>query len=177
VVITAQPTVEVVTAGTDWAAIVAAIVTGLAAIIGIAGTAWQASRARQAATADLRASIEATAANVRASSRAEDLRVQRSEKMRLYSEFQGAIDTALVIRGERNMSEDVAAVYRSAAVVTLIADDDIRTIVRYVAGEVIRARNELSSSGSVPERFRSRRDDLYELMRADLGRRLDVIDT
>jgi hypothetical protein len=66
VIIAAQPTVEVVTAGTDWAAIVAAIVTGLAAIIGIAGTAWQASRARQAATADLKASIDAATANQQA---------------------------------------------------------------------------------------------------------------
>lgn len=66
VIIAAQPTVEVVTAGTDWAAIVAAIVTGLAAIIGIAGTGWQASRARQVATADLKTSIDAATANQQA---------------------------------------------------------------------------------------------------------------
>jgi len=66
VIIAAQPTVEVVTAGTDWAAIVAAIVTGLAAIIGIAGTAWQASRARKTATADLTTSINAATANQQA---------------------------------------------------------------------------------------------------------------
>jgi hypothetical protein len=61
-VIAVQPTVEVVTAGTDWAAIAAAIVTGLAAVIGIAGTAWQAARARAAATADLKTRIDASAA-------------------------------------------------------------------------------------------------------------------
>jgi hypothetical protein len=101
VIIAAPPTVEVVTVGTDWAAVVAAIVTGLAAIIGIAGTAWQANRARLAASADLKTSIEATAANQRANIRAaaenirvrsdaEDRRAMRSEKMRAYSELQGS---------------------------------------------------------------------------------------
>jgi hypothetical protein len=176
VVIAAQPTVEVVTAGTDWAAIVAAIVTGLAAIIGIAGTAWQAGRARQAATADLKTSIDAATINLRASNRTEDRRAERSEKMRLYSEFQGAIDTALVVAGERNLSEDIAAVYRSAAAVTLIANDDIRTLVGYLAEEIIRGRNALFSSGLVPDKFRNKRDELYELMRADLGTSSTVID-
>jgi hypothetical protein len=169
VMIAAQPSVEVVTAGTDWPAIIAAIVTGLAAIIGIAGTAWQAGRARQAATTDLKTSIDAAAANLRASNRAEDIRTQQAEKARLYSEFQGAIDTALIIGAERNEREDVATVYRSAAAVTLMANENIRTLVRYLAEEIIKARNALLSSGSVPDKFRIKRDELYDLMRADLG--------
>ena len=114
--------------------------------------------------------------NLRASNRTEDRRAERSEKMRLYSEFQGAIDTALVVAGERNLSEDIAAVYRSAAAVTLIANDDIRTLVGYLAEEIIRGRNALFSSGLVPDKFRNKRDELYELMRADLGTSSTVID-
>jgi len=117
--IAAQPTVEVVTVGTDWAAIIAAIVTGLAAIIGIAGTAWQASRARTASTADLKASIDAAAANqrtnneaaaenLRVSNDAEDRRALRVEEMRVYSEFQGAIDNLLVSGGVSSTGEAIA---------------------------------------------------------------------
>jgi hypothetical protein len=69
-IIAAQPTVEVVTAGTDWPAIVAAIVTGLVAIIGIGGTAWQAKRGREAATADLNASLTAATTNQNANIKA-----------------------------------------------------------------------------------------------------------
>jgi hypothetical protein len=58
--------IQIVTGGTDWSAITAAIVTGVAAIVGIGGTAWQAKRAREAASADLKASIDAAAANTRA---------------------------------------------------------------------------------------------------------------
>jgi hypothetical protein len=96
VLVATSPTVEVVTAGTDWAAIAAAIATGIAASIGVFGTAWQASHARQAATADLEKSINAAAQNLHASNEAEDRRALRAEKMRVYSEFQGEIDNILV---------------------------------------------------------------------------------
>jgi hypothetical protein len=182
--IATQPTVEVVTAGTDWAAIIAAIVTGLAAILGIVGTAWQAGRARAAATADLRtsidaaavnqqANIEAAAGNLRARDDAEDKRALRSEKMRLYSDFQAAIDSALFVGGASDPREDIAAVYRSASVVILIATEEIGTLVRYLAEEVTKGREEVVSTGSVPDTIHSKREKLYGLMRIDLGTNQD----
>jgi hypothetical protein len=94
VVTAVQPTVEVVTTGTDWPAIVAAIVTGLAAIIGIAGTAWQAARGRRAAAADLKTSIDAAAKNLRLSITTEDRRAHVAEKRRVYTEFLRSISVS-----------------------------------------------------------------------------------
>jgi hypothetical protein len=180
VMIAARPTVEVVTAGTDWAAIVAAIVTGMAAIIGIAGTAWQASRSRQAAASDLRtsinaatanqrANIEAAAENLRASNDAEDRRALRAEKMRVYSEFQGAIDNLLVEGGVSNTRQAIAAVYGSAAAVTLIAPEDIGTLARYLAREAGKLADPVSVGVARQDTISGNREELYELMRADLG--------
>jgi hypothetical protein len=67
-------TIEVVGSGMDWAGIAAAGATVVAAVGGIWGTAWQASRARQAASADLRLSIDA-----------DDRRTRVAEKRRVYA--------------------------------------------------------------------------------------------
>jgi hypothetical protein len=179
--IAVQPSVEVVTVGNDWAAIVAAIVTGVAAIIGIAGTTWQASRARTAATADLKksidsatanqqANIEAAAKNLQARNDAEDRRALRAEKMRVYSEFQGAIDNLLVEGGVSDKGQAIAAIYRSAATVTLIAPGAIGTLAHSLAREVAKMRESTFVRAiGLHDRINVDREELYRLMRADLG--------
>jgi hypothetical protein len=183
VIAAVQPAVEVVTASTDWAAIVAAIVTGLAAIIGIVGTSWQANRARRASTADLKtsidaatanqqASVKAAAENLRASEDAEDRRALRTEKIRVYSEFQGSIDNLLVREGlvsGGGGGGPVAAAYRSAAAVTLIAPADIGTLARYLAREAGKITEAPVTLISDVSSFEGKRENLYDLMRADLG--------
>ena len=102
-----SPTIQIVTAGTDWPAIVSAIVTGAAAIAGIGGTAWQAARGRQASLADRRAasddlkkSLDQTATNLRISNAAEEQRAIQAEKIRVYSAFQGAVDAVIAVAGQ-----------------------------------------------------------------------------
>lgn len=176
----AQPTVEVITAGgTDWAAIAAAIATGIAAIIGIIGTAWLAGRARKSAAADLKASLDAAAANqqvsieaaaesLRSSNEAEERRALHAEKMRVYSEFQVAIDNLLVGASARDQVEDVRSIYRSAAEVTLIAPDDIGSLARDLARDYSYLANKSAGRGIGRDPI-ARREDLYSLMRSDLG--------
>jgi predicted negative regulator of RcsB-dependent stress response len=180
VIIATQPTVEVVTAGTDWAAIVAAIVTGMAAIFGIAGTAWQASRARQAATADLKtsidaatsnqqANIEAAAENLRTSNDAGDRRALRAEKIRVYSDFQSEIDNMLTPAAGRT-KETITAIYRSAAAVILIAPENIGALARNLARQAEKVRTSAVTTEPVSiDTIRGPREELYELMRADIG--------
>jgi len=103
------PVVDVVT-GTDWASIIASIATGVAAIVGIFGTAYLAKRAskdakksleaasneakanRQAASRDLQASIQAGADQLAKSINAEDKRAHDAEKRRIYAKVLAAMD-------------------------------------------------------------------------------------
>ncbi len=157
VIIAGQPSVQVVTAGTDWPAIIAAIVTGLAAVIGIAGTAWQAGRARQAASADLKTSMQATTENLGASIEAEDRRALRSQKILVYSEFQSALDSLASGGLAVDPRAAIAAMNRAAAAVILIASDDIGRLVTEL------------THGNFDDARDSKRQELYRLMRADLG--------
>jgi hypothetical protein len=168
VLVATSPTVEVVTAGTDWAAIAAAIATGIAASIGIFGTAWQASHARQAATADLEKSINAAAQNLHASNEAEDRRALRAEKMRVYSEFQGEIDNILVSVRPDEEKKTVAALYRAAVAVTLIAPDAIGALASDMAKDAGSIADALVSPMRGDQVSRNR-EKLYRMMRSDLG--------
>jgi hypothetical protein len=169
--------VDVVPASTDWAAVVAAIMTGVAAIAGIAGTYWQGKRARESASRDLTVSLAATADNLASSIRAEDLRGLRAEKIRVYSAFQGAIDEVVVAGSEDSEDENamrraLTDMYKAAAAVTLIGPDLVGTaahaLVRAIAEESgsDRARSPMFDRDSVIQDGRQR---LYGSMRADLA--------
>jgi hypothetical protein len=78
-------TVDVVTnSAVDWAAIAAAGATVIAAVGGIWGTSRQAKHARDAATADLKRSLEAAQENLRLSIAADNERERVAEKNRAY---------------------------------------------------------------------------------------------
>jgi len=106
------PVVDVVT-GTDWASVIASIATGVAAIVGIGGTAYLANRAsrtagislnaassdakdnREAASRDLQASINAAADQLVVSINAEDKRAYVVEKRRIYAKVLVAMDEVI----------------------------------------------------------------------------------
>ena len=103
------PVVDVIT-GTDWASIIASIATGVAAIVGIGGTAYLAKRAsndakksldaasndakanREAASSDLQASIKAATEQLVVSINAEDKRAYVAEKRRIYAKALAAMN-------------------------------------------------------------------------------------
>jgi hypothetical protein len=62
------------------------LITGVVGLAGIGGTLWQGKRSREAQTADLKASLDATTENLRLNIKAEDERVRIAEKRRIYSE-------------------------------------------------------------------------------------------
>jgi hypothetical protein len=92
-------TIHVVTTSeTDWPAIIAAFVSGLAAIatvvaaiIGIRGTAREAQRGRATASADLKASLATATENLRLGISADDHRARIAEKRRIYAAYVHAI--------------------------------------------------------------------------------------
>jgi hypothetical protein len=111
---------------TDWAAVISAIVTGVAAITGIAATSLQARSAQRAASRDLLHSLEAQTQAVEYRSAAADNRALQAQKMRIYATFQGAVDDLIAI-GDRGRQEEGefssahSALLRATAEVTLIA--------------------------------------------------------
>ncbi len=68
----------------DWAAVTAAIMTGVAAVAGVIGTGWQASRARQAEAANQRISIQA-----------EREHAELADKRRIYAHCLAAVNAAI----------------------------------------------------------------------------------
>jgi hypothetical protein len=106
------PVVDVVT-GTDWASVIASIATGVAAIVGIGGTAYLARRAskdakkslevasndakanRETASSDLHASIKAAAEQLVVSINAEDKRAYVAEKRRIYAHVLAAMNEVI----------------------------------------------------------------------------------
>jgi hypothetical protein len=170
------PTVEVITAGTDWPAIVAAAVTGVAAVAGIAGTATQAARARKAASADLAASLKAAACNLERSNSAESRRAIQAEKIKIYSEFQGAVDALIAVAGQSKQQEGEfskahSEMLKAAAEVVLVAPKEIGDLTDKIMHSV--------SDNIGPAGFRSNvdpqgtidrnRKELYKEMKADLA--------
>ena len=79
--------IQVVNGGTDWVAIAGAGATVVAAVGGIWGTAWQARRAREATTGDLKTSLDATTENLRLSINAQEDQARRVEKREVYAKL------------------------------------------------------------------------------------------
>jgi len=121
------PVIDVVT-GTDWASVVASIATGVAALIGIGGTAYLAKRAsadakrnlkaasdeakanREAASGDLQANIKAATEQLVTSINVEDRRARIAEKRRIYASVLAALNGVTI----------AASSYRAAR----LGDDD-----------------------------------------------------
>jgi hypothetical protein len=115
--------VVIVTAGTDWPAIVAATATGIVGIAGIAGTVWQGKRAGDA----------------------EKERANHTERLRVYASFLIAVgdiaaafvflrsayqktDDSIREKGYAEYAEKRGALYQSLAEVRLIGVRDVESL-------------------------------------------------
>jgi hypothetical protein len=137
---------------TDWAAVISAIVPGVAAIAGIAVGSLQARSAQRAASRDLLDSLEAQTRAVEYRSAAADSRALQAQKMRIYATFQGAVDDLIAI-GDRSRLEEGefskahSALLRAAAEVTLIGPPEIGLLAEKIKHQL--------STGIGHEGFRS----------------------
>jgi hypothetical protein len=154
-----SPVVQVVTTGTDWPAIVAAISTG---VVGIAG-------------------IVATFLSGKRRINAENERARLAEKRRIYAAFMAAVDSLYVITihaDDDNTQLDSAryndartALYRATSELRLVAPPDVEHIV-WEIGKAIdsyASSRRKGKSVSFPDNFGSKRSDLERAMRADLA--------
>jgi len=110
---TISPVIDVVM-GTDWPAIIAGIATGVAAVLGIGGTAYLAHRAsndaknslqaasndakasRKAASDDLQATLKAAAEQLVISINAADKRAHVAERRRIYASALVAMNEVMI---------------------------------------------------------------------------------
>ena len=174
--------VQIVTAGPDWPAIAAGISAGLVGLAGIGGTFWQGKRAREAASADLQASLNATAANLKASIEAERDRAGLAEKRRVYAQCFIRLDAAresktreVIYRGDASTnwrpSEDDIRAHDEAMIAALNAVSELELIAPPdVAEQAVYALSILPGGSPVEANIWNRaRHDLRSAMVADLG--------
>jgi predicted S18 family serine protease len=101
----ASPVIEVATSGLDWPAIAAGIGTGVVGVAGIIGTFWQGKRGREAASQDLRNSIESSAQNLATTIEADKKRAHIAEKRRIYAQFMATLTNLIFIAHEAAIGE------------------------------------------------------------------------
>ena len=121
---------EVASTPTDWAAVISAIVTGVAAVTGIVVTSWQARSAQEAASRDLKESLKVQTDIIEYRSLAADRRAIQAQKMRIYATFQGCVDDLIAMaelgkQQEEEFSKARSAMLRAAAQVTLVAPPEV----------------------------------------------------
>ena len=137
-------TVEVVSGGVDWVPIAAAGATVVAAVGGIWGTAWQAKKAREAATKDLALSIST-----------EDRRARDAAKGRVYAEFLRSISESYAkavaegkaksrhrplrrpARRDQSDTPEDADLLAATAAIELFANEEISKTARKLSDDVL----------------------------------------
>jgi hypothetical protein len=82
------------------------LITGAVGLAGIGGTLWQGKRSREAQSADLKVSVDATAENLKLSIAAETERAYVVDKRRIYAAYHAALHTLL--SAGRSSEEDRA---------------------------------------------------------------------
>jgi hypothetical protein len=158
----ASPVIQVVTSGTDWPAVVAAISGG---VVGLAGIifAWRQSKM---------------------TIRADDERAELAEKRQIYSKYQASLDDvftiANILRTEHGpdrpkyLSELQAAnvvMFNATSDVRLTAPAGIASVARKVADTLSAAAWRAAQTGSDVDQDNAvynGRQELYSVMRADL---------
>jgi len=176
---TVPDVVYVVTSGADWPAIAAAAATVIAAVAGIWGTFLAAKRAREQASQDLRASLDAAAENLLRSINAENV----------YADFQAAMNRFIVSTSHlesygsdaddsarmgmiNNLAEAFTAVQDGLSELMLTGPrpirDEAENAVSILQSYSQAVEMDEQSEDRSPE-FLSLRDRLYEAMRADLA--------
>jgi len=163
----------------DWPAIVTGIVIGVVALAGIAATYWQGKRATQAASENLRNSIDA-----------ENERARLTEKRRIYAACQAAF-TAMRIESithrvayqpppsqdqrdaaELALNQARQAMLHVTSELLLIAPEGVRKIAADLTDSYlgyITATVRGASLAEPTEPAGQLQNQLYDAMRADLG--------
>jgi hypothetical protein len=151
-----SPVVQVVSTGTDWPAIVAAISTGVVGLAGIGGTLWSGKR----------------------SITAEDRRAQLAEKRRIYAAYRAALNDFVVSSSNHNTESDRshysdvrATFFNTTAEVVLIAPANIRDRTLEVGRELSNYAGSRERDREIPwpAELSQKIADLDHAMRADLG--------
>jgi len=186
----APDVVQVVTSGVDWSAIAAAAATAIAAVAGIWGTSLSAKRGREQASNDLRASLDAAAENLLNGINAENERMRRADKRKVYAGFQTAMNKFIVStshlesygseaddRVHTDMISDLAEAFTTVrnglSELMLTGPKNIRDLAEN-AVSILQSYSLAVEMGDQSEdkssEFLRLRDHLYEAMRADLER-------
>jgi hypothetical protein len=158
------------------------LITGAVGLAGIGGTLWQGTRSREAASKDLKASLDATAENLNLSINAENERARLAEKQRVYARclaaFAGLIDPIAKNHAFGSETEDVLAAslateygtalatqQNAVSELLLIAPVDVRQLALKASTKLMHD----DGSEVAGAEFRAVRDRLIQAMRADLN--------
>lgn len=104
------------------------LTTGAVGLAGIGGTLWQGKRAREAASSDLRESLNTASKNLLTSINAENERARIAEKRRIYAHFIAALGDLLKTWDQANTRDRAEALTGALAAVSelrLIAPNDL----------------------------------------------------
>ena len=169
-VLTVTPTVVHVPAsgGVNWAAIATAIVTGVVGVAGIIGTFWNGKRAREAASKDLLASINA-----------ENQRAKRAERRQVYARHLAACTDAMLARhfsspgqegGTIQEGSTITYAYANASLKAMDTASEVELIAPGEIGDLaIRLVRLIDEADKKLTDYLSVRDQLLRAMRVDLG--------
>jgi len=149
--------------------VVAAISTGVVGLAGIGGTLWQGKRSREAQTAGIKASLDATADNLKVGIDAENERARLAEKRRIYASYSATIFHAYAIATQKpgvavkEKAETMLAAIEAISQLELIAPDAVTGLARD-ALLTITGSEEVDNA-----QFNTLRPLMSRAMRADLG--------
>jgi len=166
----------------DWGNVAAGAITGIVGLAGIAGTTWQAKRGREAQAADLKASLDAAAGNLRLGIDAESERARLAEKRRVYGQYLTALSemftAAGVVKAAGSTGDEGAKLAATAAqlsaangLAALFSEIELVSPyeVRLVANHARHAAHDFSPDDQRPFGYGEARANLVWAMRDDLG--------
>jgi hypothetical protein len=175
--VTTAAVVQVVTADTDWPA----IVTGAVGAVGIVLTFLQGRYSLRAQSADLRASLDAATQNLRISIAADDARARQADRRQLYVHCQVAL-SALRVAAVRVRAEQAYGPARDGVAMDAFTQADLAAreavwpVVISGSPEVAELASRLLASVSSAladpaqdEGFRQAQSALIGAMQADLA--------
>jgi hypothetical protein len=161
----------------DWGIVLSGAITGVVGLAGIVGTAGQGKRSREAQTADLRASLDATAGNLKLGIDAENARARQAEKRRVYAKYLAALSetlrtTAMVdSMGTENVAAVSAQLDASTALIAAMSEVELIAPqeVRLWASAAHKASEDYDPDPPHPFNYGTVRVNLILAMRDDLG--------
>jgi hypothetical protein len=150
------------------------LVTGAVGLAGIAGTAWQSKRSREAQSKDLRASIDAAAGNLRLSITTEDDRANKAEKRRIYARCLAALNAGLNAALEPASKSDYTPIRVRVELANAVAEIELigPGSIALLAGDAHLALLRFKPNApSATDEYMTARTDLLFAMRLTLASR------